>query len=314
MPVLNAVDVARYQQNVDWQVMKDSGVIMAIYKATQGKGYVDPYFTINRTKTKAAGFEFRMPYHFLSSNIIIKDQVDHFVRTVGYLNPGEGVMLDAERDNLTQIEVTLEQCIEWCERVEAIFHRPVAVYTGAFVDSGRIWRSDVLYNGHRPRVLAAYTSEERMKKIVGFRLPDMWQYSSDGPVPGVIGRCDMNHVYDWTKFREVCGLRQHVPPVTELPPKEDEMAKDKILTNKEPLFEHAPLAFKFLLMEDGSKRHLGIDEYDPMYLGSIEYPLSNEQLGKIPNYTPTTAPVETCRYESPPTGLSITLTGSGTLS
>lgn len=310
---LDAVDVARYQKDVDWKTMFDSGVQMAIYKATQGSTYVDPYFAVNRGNSRAAGFRFRLAYHFLSSDVDIKKQAEHFARTVGFFNPGEGIMLDAERDNLTNKEVTEEQCLEWISLIEEKFHRPVAVYSGYYVNAGRIWKSKKIFNGKRPRCLAAYIAEASMKKIVGEYFPDMWQYSSNGPVPGVVGRCDMNHVYDWTKFHAVCGLAT-LPPVQKPPIKKD---KDMpiILTNAEVRNGFAIGAYWYELKDSQKFHELNLTVVKAYQLAGVApIPMTNDELDQIPDYNPTTPPVETCRFETTPILANVSFTGSGTLS
>src|SRR5215472_886920 len=56
-------DVSSYQPNVDWSAVAASGCRFAFAKATEGVGYVNPYFAQDWTGIAAAGMV-RGAYHF----------------------------------------------------------------------------------------------------------------------------------------------------------------------------------------------------------------------------------------------------------
>lgn len=195
MTTFEGADISHYQNEagpINWQVLKNASVgNYFACKATQRAGYLDPYFKINREQSQAVGFQFRLFYHWLSptTEAAIISQVDHFLSKVGHLDKGEGWMLDAEQNG-----ITASNAIEFCDRVEQKLQRPGAVYTGAYVAG--LWTNTTLFNGKRARHLAAYTTEAKAKQLPGVaQFPwDFWQYSSNGPVPGIVGRCDMNRI------------------------------------------------------------------------------------------------------------------------
>lgn len=207
MSRLDAVDVARYQLDVDWTtVHANTAGTIACFKATQGTTYVDPKFERNRVGTENAGFTHRLMYHWLSPDKPVVVQVQHLLRTVGPLGPGEGIMLDVEEQG-----VTLGMALDAATRIELVTGRPVCIYTGAFVAGGTIWRSDVLFNGTRPRLLAAYTSEAKARYIAWPHWADMWQWTSTATVPGVPTRVDGNRIDNLAAFDPVCGHIQEGP-------------------------------------------------------------------------------------------------------
>jgi len=213
MPKRNGIDVSHYQGVIDWGKVAGSGVVWAATKATQGTTFVDKTLSRNRAGMAEARIKHRLFYHWLNPAPVLlrmsatarladaRKQAEHFIRTIGRLLPGEGVMLDAEQDG-----IRADQTLEWCRVVEAAFGRPVAVYTGAYVAGGEIWKSSAIYNGKRPRVFAAYSSEERAKSHASPHKWDVWQWTGSGRMPGVNGDVDIDQVDNADIFDAVCGI------------------------------------------------------------------------------------------------------------
>jgi lysozyme len=229
VPRPDGADISHYQDephrrwdDIDWRLFRsginDPGWFAA--KATQGAGYRDPTMPSFRKAAKMAGFRWRLLYHWLIPGATVEGQVRNFLDAVGPLDVGEGVMLDAEEDGITEA-----MCVEWCQRVEAITGRPVAVYTGVFVAGGSLWRSPRLFDGWRPRVLAAYTSEARAQALALPYRWDAWQWTGTGRLPGIVGDVDVDQVDRPEPFDRACGLDKPVPlpdPPAEVPDETDE--------------------------------------------------------------------------------------------
>ena len=213
MPKRNGIDVSRYQGLVDWGKVAGSGVVWAATKATQGTRYADATLARNRAGMASAQIRHRLFYHWLNPAPALvrlsakaraadaRKQAAHFLATVGPLSAGEGVMLDAEQDG-----ITADAVLAWCEAVEAKTGRPVAVYTGVYVAKGSIWQSRSIFNGRRPRVLAAYTTEQRARTIATPYRWDVWQWTGSGRMPGVGPEVDIDQVDNAVIFDAVCGL------------------------------------------------------------------------------------------------------------
>ena len=56
-------DVSGYQPSINWTTVKNGGVTFAWTKATEGTGYVNPYFTAQETGAKSVGI-YIGAYHF----------------------------------------------------------------------------------------------------------------------------------------------------------------------------------------------------------------------------------------------------------
>lgn len=223
MTRFDGADLSHYQDDagpIDWPTLRANSWWCAT-KATQGARSTDPTFTEHRRQMGLQRFTHQLFYHWLSPNVDPHTQADHYLDTVLPLTPPEGAMLDAE-----EAGITVDQVLAWCETVEAITMRPAAVYTGAYTAGGTIWQSTKVRHsayGPRPMHLAAYTTEAEALKLPGVKAYpwSAWQYSSNGPVPGVVGRCDMNRIDNIAHYDTACGVFTPVPP----PPLEDDDVK-----------------------------------------------------------------------------------------
>lgn len=215
MPRLDGIDIAHYQ----WEAgPTDLAVVAAIptfwfaTKATQSTAYVDPTFARARAAAAPAGFTHVGLYHWLSSTKDPVQQAAHYLRTIGTLHRTEFCMLDAEEGG-----ITMDGCLAFCEAVENVTRRPVVVYSGLYVAGGTIWRSVPLRAsrfGPRPFIVAAYVSEANLAarlKATNSPAPHAWQYSSNGPVAGITGRCDMDMIHDRAAFDLACGITDPAP-------------------------------------------------------------------------------------------------------
>ena len=87
------IDVSHHNGAIDWPAVAAAGIALAVIKATQGTGFVDPAFARNRNAAVQAGV-LTVPYHFL--DIADPDsQAAHFL-AVSELAPGQPAMIDWE--------------------------------------------------------------------------------------------------------------------------------------------------------------------------------------------------------------------------
>lgn len=211
MPRLDGADISHYQATIDWPALR-AATWWCATKATQGLNYVDPTFTTHWAQMSTQGFTHRLAYHWISATADPVAQAQHFLEV--WPRDG-GAMLDAE-----QAGITVAMCTVWCEAVEAVTGRPVSIYTGAYVAGGTIWQNTQLRwskYGARPMHLAAYTTEAKALALPGVKAYpwSAWQFSSNGPVPGVAGRCDMNRIDNVAAYDLVCGLTANPHPPQE---------------------------------------------------------------------------------------------------
>lgn len=214
---LDGPDVSHYQYDygeINWATVLGIPTFWAATKLTQSIKYLDPTAAKSRARMKQ---KYRGLYHWVSSTTNPEDQAAWFAANVGTLAKGEFLMLDCE-----EAGVTVDMVLRVARALEKIYGRPVAIYTGAYVAGGTIWQSTAVRNsayGPRPMILAAYTNEAHAKDVCKYgSYPwHSWQYSSNGPVAGIVGRCDMNRVDDTSVYDRACGLDTADPTPTPTP-------------------------------------------------------------------------------------------------
>ena len=78
---VHGVDVAKWQGDIDWRLLKASGVSFAFIKATEGGDHIDAKFARNWQEAKRAGM-LRGAYHFYYHCTPAADQARWFIRNV----------------------------------------------------------------------------------------------------------------------------------------------------------------------------------------------------------------------------------------
>lgn len=298
------------------------------WKATQAGTYVDPTFRQIRDESGELDFQHRIWYHWISSTQEVQRQVDHYLQTVGKTTAGEGAMLDGEEwDKAAETAkpgITHDRYCEWLEGVEEEKKCPTNVYSGLYVANGTIWRSDRIRNGKygpRPMTLAAYISRENLlARLTALSVGDLpihaWQYSSDGPVPGITGRCDMNNIIDPSLFDLACGIELTHPshPIEQpsWPTVKDSDMSLPIITNKEQYYGNAPGIWKAVMMDDGRLRHIELSEWNAR--GNLDgTPFTNAELEGAGTWSPSETSAEAvARALSLEMQGTISLTGKAT--
>ena len=181
-------DVSVAQGVINWSLVGASGKVkFAFCKATQGAGYVDPQFKNNWAGIKAAGL-LRGAYHFANTATDPTVQADHFVATVGDLDPSDMLVLDIEVTKLNGQDF-INWVATWLERVEAKTGIRPIVYTGGpfFNQHGGPPNAATIQRLSRfPLWLAAYVTHPEnfmptIWKDLGWVI---WQRSGDIAAPG----------------------------------------------------------------------------------------------------------------------------------
>lgn len=205
--IVHGIDVSKYQKEINWQKVKESGVEYAIirvgfrgYGKTGGIG-ADTYFKQNIEGALEAGI--KVGVYMFSQATTVEEAIEEAKYTLdkihGYditmpvvmdyeyahVNGKEGGRLyDA---NLSKEQAT-KICLAFCETVEAAGYEPM-LYANSTMLKNKLNASDI---SNRYKVwLANYTS---MTSYEGKY--DFWQYSSKGKVDGIEGNVDCNFWYE----------------------------------------------------------------------------------------------------------------------
>lgn len=235
-PVLG-VDVSMHQGVTPWATLVAGGCRYAWAKCSEGTGYTDPQWGRNRTEASRQPIPFS-GYHFARADAgsggtwqaDARAEAEWFVSQGGVV-PGFAPMLDMEHTVLDR-STTIAWADIWCRRVQELTGTPhVVAYWGAYFATGggnacpndprlqwcRWWMPGYLAgNPVNPNAVGAPIGWSHGAQN-GPRVPDLWQYTSRGRVPGYGGDLDLNHAEPQT----IADLAGMAPPV----PQEETMAR-----------------------------------------------------------------------------------------
>ncbi|RBP16209.1 lysozyme [Roseiarcus fermentans] len=219
---VHGIDVSKFQGEIDWNKVADSGVKFAWIKATEGGDHADERFQANWEGAKAAGVP-RGAYHFVYWCRPPMEEMRWFEQNAPADPDALPPVLDVEatptsktcKRHLTQAEAIGDMQVMLNEMERHYGKRPV-IYTtvdfyqailadGAFSDYP-IWVRSTKYH---PSVK------------YGGRIWRFWQYQSDAYVPGIGVKVDKDAFYgtqeQWAKFLREPNVRA-LDPQPEPPP------------------------------------------------------------------------------------------------
>ncbi len=194
---LEGIDVSHWQNTIDWSKVAAAGKTFAIIKATESTDYTDPLYATNHMRAKAAGL-WTGAYHFAQPSLAANDAIleaDYFVSVINLGAHDLIPALDLEVSGGLGTVALQNWVIAWMGEVTArIGIRPMIytspnfwkVYMGdttALADAGykTLW---IAHWGVSTPTVAANNW--------GGHGWTFWQYTSDGTVPGITGRVDLD--------------------------------------------------------------------------------------------------------------------------
>ncbi len=204
--IRNGIDVSKYQKNIDWSQVRAAGVEFAIIRAgyrgygEEGNMGDDEYFYQNMSGALSVGIEVGA-YVFSQATTELEaiqeaeyllNKIQGFPITMPvvidyeYASVGGGAggrLYDAK---LTKSQAT-NVCMAFCQRVAAAGYEPM-IYANSTMLNNQLDAATLSAN--YKIWLANYTTQTDYNGIY-----HMWQYTSKGAVPGIIGNVDCNFLY-----------------------------------------------------------------------------------------------------------------------
>jgi len=197
MPLVQGIDVARYQPEVDWAKVKNAGITFVVAKASQG-GFADQLFATHWAGAKAAGL-LRGAYCFLDPRADGAKQADAYLKALGDDFGELPPVLDVEAKTEKPTELA-KFAEDWLAIVEKATGKTACIYTAAWY-----WNSTMLLRGKypewatsRPLWVAGYpvgtgapsledleAGKYKPTQPKGWDKWTLWQYSEKGRVDGV---------------------------------------------------------------------------------------------------------------------------------
>ena len=188
----NGIDVSKYQGNIAWKQVKDSGIDFAIIKAggSDDGFYTDPTYEANYKNAKAVG----MPvgaYYIVGPYCVSKE--DGIADAKRFLKMLQGktfeypVYIDLELTSPTTKTGTTDAVIAFCKTMEASGY-----FCGIYASDISGFKDRLELSRLKTRALwvASYGGKPTYTKSYG-----IWQKSDKGKVPGIVGDVDLDECY-----------------------------------------------------------------------------------------------------------------------
>ena len=200
---VKGIDVSKYQKNIDWNKVKADGVEFAVIRAGYGREITqkDPCFEQNYEGAKAAGLRVGTYwYSYAESAEDAKTEAAAFLEAVKgktfdlpvYYDVEEKAQAQKGKDFVTGVILAFAEEVEKAGYTVGVYANTNWLTNYIALDKlgGRsIWKADYREN---------YDKEIEC---------DIHQYSSNGSVSGISGRCDMN-----TGYADFCKIPDEPAP------------------------------------------------------------------------------------------------------
>ncbi|WP_420099369.1 glycoside hydrolase family 25 protein [Corynebacterium sp.] len=195
---LDGVDVASHQHPggsaIDWQSVAASGQSFAFIKASEGTGYVNPYFTSDSAKASAAGVT-PGSYHYAKPGLTDpRSEAQHYAATLATgVQPSLPPTLDLEESGGLGPEELQNWVRDWIDEIKIQTGRDPIIYTYQ-----NFWLNDMGNTtefSEYPLWLAYYNPTLPNEIPGGWNEVTFWQYSSEGQVDGIYTNVDLNTYY-----------------------------------------------------------------------------------------------------------------------
>ncbi|THF53891.1 glycoside hydrolase family 25 protein [Allorhizobium terrae] len=197
---VHGIDVSKWNGDINWAQVKQSGVSFVFIKATEGKDVVDPRFAEYWQEARAAGMP-HAPYHFYYFCSTADDQANWFIANVPRDSMALPPVIDVEWNHTSKTcttrpspEVVRAQMKRFMDRLEAYYGKRPIIYTS--VDFHR----DNLEGAFKDYYFWVRSVAKHPSEIYPDRKWAFWQYTSTGVIPGIKGNTDINVFAGTRKF------------------------------------------------------------------------------------------------------------------
>ncbi|SEM82231.1 GH25 family lysozyme [Paenibacillus sp. OV219] len=185
---IKVIDVSKWQDKIDWKVVKVNGVQGVFIKATEGASRVDLKLSSHAEGAQRVGMPYGL-YHYAHPNL--NDPLKEaacFVATVKLYKPVFPHVLDVEGEEMAKkvgAEKLTAWCVAWLQEVERLTGHPAMIYTGASFARSYLGKKLAKW----PLWVAHYGVEQPMSNST-WQQWAVFQYTDIGHIDGISGNVD----------------------------------------------------------------------------------------------------------------------------
>ena len=180
---INGIDISKYQEEVDFLQVKESGIRFVLIRATEGITYQDPYFVSNYQSARTAGLVVGA-YHFYETNDDPQSQFENF-KNVADLQSGDlPPVVDIERLHDKDDQNFISDILSFLKSLESYYGGKPIIYSGLNFSNTYLTQL-----GGYPLWIAEYGVNEP-KIPEGWSNWTFWQRSQSSTINGIKGNVD----------------------------------------------------------------------------------------------------------------------------
>jgi GH25 family lysozyme M1 (1,4-beta-N-acetylmuramidase) len=196
-PFSEGIDASHWQGTISWSRVATAGKKFVFLKASEGRTYVDPTFSSNRTGARAAGIV-TGAYHFARPDSTAGDalaEAHAFLAAATFVSNDLRPVLDIEVNGGLGVSALTSWVRTWLDEVYRLTGRRAIIYTGP-----SFWRNSlgdtqsIAQAGYTTLWIAHWnvtTPTVPAGNWAGYGW-SFWQYSSCGSVSGISGCVDLD--------------------------------------------------------------------------------------------------------------------------
>ena len=184
--IYDGIDVSRWQGNINFTEVANSGIKIVYIKATQGTNYVSPTFEESYENAKANGLKIGF-YHYVNARNIqsAENEAEFFASKINNKQIDCRLAMDFEEfGNLSKSEINAIG-LAFLKRLQELTQKPVVIYSNTYT-ARTIWEGEIT---NYPLWVAEYgvsrpQNNGKWNTYIG------WQYTDMGEIAGINGYVD----------------------------------------------------------------------------------------------------------------------------
>ena len=183
------IDVSQWQNDIQWNQVREDGIEIVYIKASEGTGYVDPYFRRNYEGAKNNNLNVGF-YHYLTArneqDAVL--EAEHFTNVIAGTLPECKLAMDFESFGNLNINQINDIAVIFLKKVQEITGREMVIYSDTY-NAKNVFSYEIAKE--YPLWVAEYGVEfpqdnEKWNSWIGF------QYTDTGRINGIQAYVDKN--------------------------------------------------------------------------------------------------------------------------
>ncbi len=200
------IDVSEHNGKINWQKVKDSGIDFAIIRIGWGHFQKDKYFDYNVSECERLNIPYGVYHYSYALNMNESDlEIQGVLSALKGHHPQLPVFIDMEdadgyksKNGMPSNYMLQRICLDFVDKINAKGYKTGVYASLNWWDTKLVNSTLNLYDKWIARWPVNSNGNQTALNTSAYDYPegsDIWQFTSNGTVPGISGRVDMNYCY-----------------------------------------------------------------------------------------------------------------------